>query len=131
MIKKVLIFILLIITGAGIFGYLQWNKPHSDMNKANVDMSIAANILMKEYDDAKFLNKTIQVTGTIKEVQVENTTTSIKLEAEDPMGDISCELDKYSDQKGKQYKVGDKVTFKGICTGKLMDVVIDRCVSVN
>jgi tRNA_anti-like len=129
--NKIIIVILALVIGGGVFGYLQWNKPHSDMNNAKADMSIAADMLMKEYDDNKYLNKTVQVTGIIKEVVTENDAISIKLEANDPAGDVSCDLDKFTIQKEKTYNIGDKVTMKGICTGKLMDIVVDRCVLVQ
>jgi hypothetical protein len=129
--NKIIISVLALAIGGGIFGYLQWNKPHSDMNEAKADLSISADMLMKEYDETKYLNKTVQVSGIIKEVVKENGATSIKLEANDPVGDVSCELDKFTIQKEKTYNVGDKITMKGICTGKLMDIVIDRCVLVQ
>jgi tRNA_anti-like len=123
-------FGILAILGAA-YAYYLWNKPHKDMNRASADLTIGAAELMKNYSDSLYLNKTIQVTGIIKEVVNENENISIKLETGDSTAFVSCDLDKFSNQKTKEYQVGERVTMKGICTGQLIDLVIDSCVPVE
>jgi hypothetical protein len=44
---------------------------------------------------------------------------------------VNCQLDELTEHKNTTFTPGDKVIFKGICTGMLMDVVMVRCVEVE
>jgi hypothetical protein len=137
MLKKLLIFgCLAAVIGGGV-GYYMWNKPHAEIGQPN--FTITATELAAEFtaDDAKATEKyvgsmdkmiVVQVSGTVASVENDSSGVSLSLETGDPINGVSCVLDKFTKQQKTDYKVGDNVVLKGICTGKLTDVVIDRCV---
>jgi chorismate synthase len=140
MLKKILILGLVLAGIGGGVGYYMWNKPHATIGKP--DVSITATELAAEFGNdenaatKKFMNngsKTliIQVSGKILEVKNDTSGIALALDTGDPINGVSCVLDKFTKQTRTDYKVGEEVTLKGICTGKLSDVVIDRCVPVQ
>jgi chorismate synthase len=140
MLKKILILGAVLAGIGGGVGYYMWNKPHATIGKP--DVAITAIELAAEFGKdenaatKKFMgdaSKTliIQVSGKISEVKNDTSGIALALDTGDPINGVSCLLDKYTKQPRTDYKVGEDVTLKGICTGKLSDVVIDRCVPVQ
>jgi hypothetical protein len=137
MLKKLLMFgIVAAVIGGGV-GYYMWNKPHAEIGEPN--FTTTATELSAEFvaDETKATEKyvgsmdkmiVVKVSGTIADVKNDTSGVSIELETGDPMNGVSCVLDKFTKQAKTDFKVGETVTLKGICTGKLTDVVIDRCV---
>ena len=137
MIKKLLIFgAIAAVLGGGV-GYYMWHKPHAEIGAPNFTTTatalaaefaadeIAAN---KKYVGSMDKMIVVQVSGTIASVQNDTSGISLGLETGDPINGVSCVLDKFTKQDKTDFKVGETVVLKGICTGKLSDVVIDRCV---
>lgn len=133
--------ILIIIAVAAVIGvsvgiYL-WNKPHKNMERAQADVVISATELMADFNEdeaaanTKYLDKVIAVKGTIMGVNESNGVTTISLETNDDFGAVACELDNLTEQTHTGFEPGAEVTFKGLCTGKLIDVVLVRCVPVE
>jgi hypothetical protein len=140
MLKKILIIGSVLAGIGGGVGYYLWNKPHASIGKPDVTTTATelAAAFGKDEDAAtkKFMgdaSKTyiIQVSGKISEVKNDTSGIALALDTGDPINGVSCILDKFTKQPRTDYKVGEDVTFKGICTGKLSDVVIDRCVPVQ
>lgn len=137
MIKKLLIFgCIAAVIGGGV-GFYMWNKPHAEIGQPNFTTTATALAAEFAADEVKATEKyvgsmdkmiVVQVSGTIASVEKDTSGTSIGLETGDPINGVSCVLDKFSKQSKTDFKVGDAITLKGICTGKLTDVVIDRCV---
>lgn len=137
MIKKLLIFGALAAVLGGGFGYYMWNKPHAEIGAPKFTTTatelaaefaadeIAAN---KKYVGSIDNMIVVQVSGTIVSVQNDTSGISLGLETGDPINGVSCVLDRFTKQAKTDFKVGEAVVLKGICTGKLSDVVIDRCV---
>ena len=140
MLKRILQFGLIALLIGGGVGYYMWNKPHEAIGKADIVTTateLAAefgkdeNAAMKKYvgQDGKMI--VVQVSGKISDVKNDTSGITIGLETGDPINGVSCVLDKFTKQTKTDYKVGDDVKLKGLCTGKLSDVVIDRCVPVE
>jgi tRNA_anti-like len=138
MIKKVLLFGLVALVIGGGVGVYMWNKPHEAIGKAN--FTTTATELAAEFgkDEAAATKKyvgqdgkmiVIQVSGKIADVKNDTSGITIGLETGDPMNGVSCVLDRFTKQTKTDYKVGEAVTLKGLCTGKLSDVILDRCVA--
>ena len=84
------------------------------------------------YPNKKYLNKIILVSGKVQGTVVNDTgMTGLSLESGSPMGGVICEFDTKSDPVKQKYEPGTELKLKGICTGKLMDVVLSRCVIVE
>ena len=134
--KILLTIVCLGIIGAFI-GYKIYNKPHTDMTSAESQTSINATDLMADFnkDEAsaneKHLDKVITVSGKIGEIKKEGEQTIVMLETADPLSSVICNLDPFSAHEDHLFTIGDEVRFKGICSGYLADVVIDRCVLIK
>ena len=111
--------------------YFVYNKPHRDVASEKPDFVVTADELFDEYEadetaaNNKFLDKTVQVSGTVSEVGTNDAGQSfVILEAENAMiGGVSATF------QGEQADMeeGLKVSLKCRCTGKLMDVVLINC----
>ncbi len=132
--KKLLIVTGILILGAAIFGYMQWNKPHQDIAAAKSEVTITAADLLAAFQadeaaaNAKYNDKIVEVSGTVRETNQPNGKTSIILDAGDAMSAVTCELDDLTTHKRTTFSAGEQVTFKCTCSGMLMDVVLVRCV---
>ncbi|HQU60286.1 MAG: hypothetical protein KDD02_22515 [Phaeodactylibacter sp.] len=135
--KKYLVaLVLLVALGAGV-GYLIYNKPFQDMNSAKADITLTAAELFTAFEsdenaaNSKYLDKVVQVSGTVKEVSTgDDGNISITLDSGSDMFGVICQLDNLTEQPRKDFKEGEQLTLKGVCTGMLMDVVLVRCVVV-
>jgi tRNA_anti-like len=135
--KRILSILLVLgLAGAGI-GYYLWNKPHKDMKAAKADMAIEAAQIFNEYNtdenaaNAKYLDKTVAVSGTVKEaVKSDDGTVKVTLDTGQEFG-VLCELDPLTQHPRSDFPPGEKATFKGTCSGFNFDVQLNRCVEVR
>jgi hypothetical protein len=107
-----------------------WNRPHRDAESEDA-VSLTAIALFAAYAnnehtaDQQYLNKTLQVTGTVTNLDTnQDGHIVIVMDAGTPEGSVACTM------RDEQAGIGidDQVTVKGICTGLLMDVVLTDCV---
>lgn len=137
--KKLLIIAIAAVSLSLIaFAYYEYNRPMATLSKATPDFSIAAAALFADFEgdeataDTKYLNKVLAVTGVVQEVSTsEEGRISITLDGGGDLGGIVCELDEQVKHPRTDFKAGETVTFKGVCTGVLMDVVLLRCVEMG
>ena len=109
------------------------------MSKAKVEATVSASALVKAFQDdeekanTSYLDKVIAVSGKLREMETsEDGNIQLFLDSGDPLSAISCQLDPLSKHTGlDNLNVGSEVSLKGICTGMLMDVVIERCVVIQ
>jgi hypothetical protein len=132
--KKILIaLIAVVIVGGFGYAYYVWNKPGRDVTKEKGIQITAVAIYDSFADNEKaantaFLNKAIEVTGkvtSVKQNQAGNTV--VYLQSSDPVFGVNCT---FKQNPGKIAK-GDIITFKGICTGYLSDVILNQGVLIN
>lgn len=135
--KKIIILIVgLIVCGTLITAYYLYNKPHKDIASANVDYTVPARQLYAQYENngqkanSKYLNKILVTHGIVAQIKRDSTIT-IMLETGDMVGYVACELDEYSEHGDISIEKGDKVTMKGIMAGKLIDVILIRCIILD
>ncbi len=134
--SKLLFFVgILAIVALGINAYLVYNKPHRDVTKEEGIVITAQKI----YDDfkaneadgnKKYLNKAVQLNGEVSDVSVnQDSSVVVNFKTSDPIFVINCT---FKTNPGT-LKAGDKITFKGICTGYIPDndVVINEGVLVK
>ena len=135
--KKYLYVLLLLGIAALAVGYKVYNKPHQNIAASKADITMNAQDLFGAFADdettanEKYLDKLIAVSGIVKEVNVEEEgMTSVTLETTDETFGIICQMDNLTKHKRTNFQIGEKVKFKGLCTGMLMDVVLVRCVEI-
>ena len=79
--------------------------------------------------NSRYLNTVVRVTGTVIDVSFDSEEElSILLETDSPIFGVSCSMESGQMSRLKDIKTGDQITVKGICTGMLSDVVLNRCV---
>lgn len=136
--KRILLIALALVAVGAATAYFIWNKPHKNMEAAKADVAISAAQLLQEFNtdeqtaNAKYLDKTIAVTGQVKELIVEGEDVKVNLETGNADGfGVLCELDPLSQHKRKEFSAGETVTMKGLCTGLNFDVQLVRCVEIK
>jgi hypothetical protein len=134
MLKKIFFFVLFAAIIGGGVGYYLWTKPHENMQLKKADFAMSAVEFGATYDEAKHLNKMVEVTGKIAEVVNEivgeQHNVTLNIETGKPDLTLTCPLDPFLVQ-AKEFKEGATVRIKGICLGKdMFDIKFDRCVIV-
>jgi hypothetical protein len=135
--KYALVAIIAIIAVAAIYGYKEFNKKPADVTniKPQVIVSVDSIIAAYENDEGKanaaFLGKTILVNGIVSEMNNQHDTLLNIIMGNDGLHNVSCLLDNEQLENYKKYSVGKPVSIKGICTGFLADVELNRCVIMN
>jgi hypothetical protein len=130
-----LILAALLLVGGGV-GYYMWNKPHQDMATAKTDVVIDAAALFTEYNadenacNAKYLDKVIAVSGKVKEVTNDEGSVKVSLDTGGDFG-VRCELSSTAPHVRTEFTPGERVTFKGTCSGLNFDVQLSNCVEVR
>lgn len=130
------IFLIGIVIGsAGI--YYVFNMPRRNISKEKAVYTLEAAQLISEFqkDEAaatvKYLDKTIAVKGEIKSVRTLDNQ-SMVFSLEDEMEGVSCTIDSAdvvsNSAKIAQLTKGSTGTFKGRCSGMLMDIQIINCI---
>ena len=135
--KKYFKYILLLAVFSIAFGFYMYHKPHKNMESAKVEKTLSAAELFQKYEtnetagDQAFLDKTLAINGKVRNVEKnEDGLVSVTLETESDMFGVICQLDNLSQHKRTDFKEGEIVQFKGICTGVLMDVILVRCIEI-
>lgn len=119
--------LLAIVVGVGVYLY---QKPVSSIKKKDANHVLKAISLLNEFStneseaNANYLDKILEVSGEIYAVEDQK----ILLKTNQPFH-VVCEMAEGFD--AGQHKPGDQITCKGVCAGKLMDVILTRCVIVN
>jgi len=139
--KRYWIGIPLLLSGAGWYGYNQWNKaPESLAQKEAQHVMDAQSLLSKFQTDYagsnhKFVNQIIEISGTCTNVEsrFESTGDTVQFVymGGKGSGDILCQLES---PKGSLPRKGDPIQCKGVCTGYddlTGGVLMNRCVLTN
>ena len=89
--------------------------------------------LYKEYrneadSNKKYQGKYMELTGTVAEVG-ENSVGQFYaiLQGGDNLGDVRCLFSKQAPDEDRRIKPGQAITVRGVCLGKVMNVMLDEC----
>ena len=137
--KQIVLGIITLIIVALVYATYLYYKPHKNIETAKEDVAVTAPNLYAEYTNneymanEKYLDKLILVTGIIDEKSIdESKNVNLYLNvASDAFGKVSCNFNRSDGAKALNYKQGMQVKVKGICTGYMMDVVLNKCVIVE
>jgi hypothetical protein len=136
--KKIIIVVLVIAIPLSFYLYKEYHRKPADLTTIRPAVKVNAGAFLDEYenDEVKanhqYLGKTIQVQGTIAEIiKQQDTLANVMIGDAAAMHKVSCLLDKQHIGLINQYKAGQQIIIKGICTGFLMDVELNRCVIVE
>ena len=135
--KKIILVFIILGTVGGFLGYKMYNKPHIDVLKSSMEISISANKILDDFSldetaaNKKYLEKVILIKGEISEIKIEREKGIITLKTNDNFGSILCHLSAEATKKMSTLNLGETITIKGICTGFLMDVILVKSEIIN
>ena len=124
--------ILLMIVGVG--GLFIWNKPHRKAEDErglaiSADSLLAAYAANEQTADARFLNKTIELRGTVVKVDTNQAgQTTVLFASADPLSTVFCTM---RDKGDRPADSGQVAVVKGFCSGHTTDVLLTDCISVR
>jgi tRNA_anti-like len=131
---KIILTLIALIFVAGVsYALYIWYMPARDVtNEKGIEVTATAIYDSFANDESKanslYLDKVIQVTGEIAEVKKNQAgQTVVILKSDDPIFGVNCT---FKNDPGVLHKK-DAITFKGICTGFLSDVVINQGIIVK
>jgi len=134
LIKTILMPALLLIFAAAGYGWYIFNKKPADVRRQKADMEINAKDLLQLFQqnetaaDARYVDKVIIVSGIVQSMQTDaQGKTTISLDTGDPMAAVTCSFYNEETAAVKQINKGSRVHVKGICTGMLSDVILNKC----
>lgn len=133
--KKILVAFLLIVIAAASYGYYLYHKKPVDVRKQAASFELTAAALLADFNkdetaaNLKYLDKIIGVKGKVTEVKLDPATgqATVILDSGDPMAAVTCSFYNEEVASVKSLIPGTQVIIKGKCTGKLMDVVLNKC----
>ena len=102
------------------------------MASKNADIQITAQDLLSKFEtneeeaNTLYLDKILLVSGLVDEIKADSATVSIYLKNKESLSGVICGFNK-SEIDMNEIKKGDQVKIKGICSGYLLDVVLNKC----
>jgi hypothetical protein len=116
------------VVGFAIGLYMFFKEP-ADVREQAADFRLSADELAQafrneEVANLQFNGKVIEVTGTVSSVEVSANNVVVYLETSDPLTGITCNFYLEEQKEVTAVVAGEVITIKGLCTGKLMDVVL-------
>ena len=130
--KKIIFILVVVFAIATSFYYYTfvYSKTHHRNAQAEASVVITADSLSAAYQadeqkaNVKFLNKAVEVTGTILSIDKDQANhTTLLMGKADAFSNVSITL---SSTQPITQKVGETITVKGVCTGSLSDVIINE-----
>lgn len=134
---KIALAIVLIIAIGGILGALyMYNLKPKDLKRVKPDFVITAVELTAAFNEDgkaatdKYVNKIIEVSGEISSVMPgEKGAVNIQLESGNNVTSVICTIQNAGNNK--TFEPGKAITLRGVCSGFLMDVLLNNCVVVE
>ena len=137
-IRKYLIWVLIMGVGGIAFGAYMYNKPHKNIARTQPDYSLTATEIYREFDEKeplaneRYLNKVIAVKGELSKIEInEKGDAVLVLETGSALGGVRCTMETGQAQQIATLQEGGEVQVKGICTGMLLDVILVQGVLLN
>lgn len=134
---KIALFVVFFIAVAGILAALYlYNLKPQDLQKVKPHFVITATDLQKAFEEnekassEKYIDKIIEVSGEITSVKPgEKNTLNISLKTGSDFSAVICTLPTVSDTTF--FKTGNQITLRGVCSGFLLDVLLNNCAVVE
>jgi len=135
--KKLIITIIFVVVVAAIGGYLYvFRDADTDVGRKVADYDLTAKELVEHFElnedsaNSMFLGKIISVEGVVDNKVEKDGEVTIYLKASEDISGVLCHFNTNLGDLGKVYE-GENLKVKGICSGYLLDVVLNQCAIVN
>lgn len=140
--KKIFVFlgaILFLFLGILFLAGLYFRyMPDKNYSKVKADYTLQATALLSEFEkneakaNQKYMDKVIEVNGIIAEITKDQKgATVVALRNTEAFSGVLCTLQESSDEAIQKYAIGKSIKIRGVCTGMLMDVVLNKCVVIK
>lgn len=128
--------------GVGIIGvaiglYL-YTKKAPDLLKVKADFTLSVSELTNEFSQdetsasARYIDKIVEVTGPVASIEAtSDSTMNVTLTEEGELSGVICTFHNTSNPAWDKIKEGETITVRGVCSGMLMDVLLNNCVVVQ
>jgi hypothetical protein len=131
--KKIIMAVLVLAFAGAGYGWYQYQKAPPDIRQEKSGVEIAAVELLKAFQQdetaasTKYVDKVLIVSGAVTGVQTDSSgQATVTLQTNDLLAAVTCSF--YQDDEGaKKIKTGTTARIKGVCTGMLTDVVLNKC----
>ncbi len=135
-ISKFLLLLTATLLLAGLLWlYIWFNRlPEMNSEQLRTDFRVSSTELIasfrinEEEANARFVEKTIEVEGLVKEITFFNDRYTVLLQGEDSLACIMCDMQEDQSEQLDLIKKGDRIVLKGICKGFLMDAILLNCI---
>jgi hypothetical protein len=136
--RNIAIVLVLIVMFLVFYFYKEYQRKPRDITEVQpaTKINFSAIVDLYENDEAKantqYLGKIIQVSGPITDIINQgDTIINVFIGDTNSLHKVSCLIDKRHFNDIKEYTREQQITIKGICTGFLLDVELNRCVIVD
>jgi methyl-accepting chemotaxis protein len=126
------VIIFLVILGAIVIYLWTFRKSDLSVSSKKADVEIRSGELIQSFEkneklaNEAYLNKIIVLAGTVDNISEDSLTVTVYLKDKDAVSGIICSFNKSVLDISKISK-GSEIKVKGICSGYLLDVVLNKC----
>lgn len=130
--KFIILSTVLLWFALGFFALYLVNRPTASLKATKADFSVSSPDFYAAFEqnetiaNQQYLGKVIEVSGTVSEITIENGKMNITLAGDDMFG-VTCKMNGDGQKLLEKINKGDGIVVKGMCSGKLMDVVLVNC----
>jgi len=132
--KKIMAAIAVVLLAGASYGWYLYNKKPADTRKQTPTTEIVAADLVKNFQqnetaaNSQYVDKLILVSGKVAGNNIDKDGhATIFLETGDPLAAVTCSFYYEEAETVQRIAVGSAVRVKGICTGMLTDVILNKC----
>jgi hypothetical protein len=135
-IRYVVAFLVVAIILAVMAWKYTFRKSETSVSDVKAALRVDSPVLLQAYENNEdsanslYLDKVITVTGTVAEIMPDSLGYSVYLKESDAISGILCSFDKEAFDPAV-IKEGSQIAVKGICSGYLLDVNLNRCAVVE
>jgi hypothetical protein len=132
----ILLFLILALVAAFVVWQYTFRKTSTSVDDQKTDLECTATELVTAFEtdetaaNALYLGKILEVSGTVEAVTEDSLGISVYLKDQDALAGVMCSFDRQNVESALLLN-GTQVTVKGLCTGYLMDVVLNKCLLVQ
>lgn len=129
---KKIVYILLIIVASilALYFYMEYDRAPQTAEDRRSDFVLSVPEFVLEFSedalaaDAKYKNKTLELTGVVADININGNNVDIQLETDDDMVSINVQL-AATNKQDESLMLGKEIALKAIYVGVLTDLGID------
>ena len=139
--SKFVKYLLLFVIGIGIAIAISWLSflyvPKESNLSKKADITITATQLFQQFEqdeaasNATYISKVVEVSGLLQEISTDENGSTVLILAAGDFGGVLCTLEASQKERASNLQIGKEITVKGVCTGMLMEVVLNKGVIVK